>query len=342
MTPQQQEKLISLIQDNTSSTHHKIKTLMRELEYMKELPELPEPISIFDCILQEETKRTPEFRKENCVEFPDDAVLAITGPFFKKEVIVVAGRPAMGKTQLLVDWANLIASNQRVLFHSLDCTTAEITNRFLANKTGIPLGHIQENKLNEQELQLLEESKTTFKDKGLFLVDFSVQSLYQLKAYYKEIVEKEGIDVLFLDYLQLYNGNTIRNREQEIAGFMRNMKEIANELNICVFIASQLSRSVESRGGERRPILSDLRESGAIEEFAHKVFFIYRPEYYGLTMDEHGESNINRVEIIIAKNNLYGMNTLYLERDSNFTQFYSKPTKPTDLTWDYKIEGMDD
>ena len=107
-------------------------------------------------------------------------------------------------------------------------------------------------------------------------------------------------------------------------------------------MASQLSRSVEYRGGEKRPILSDLRESGSIEEFADKVFFIYRPEYYGLTIDEDGETTVNSVEIIIAKNKLFGVNTLYLERDPNFTHFNSKPIKQSDLTWDYKIEGMDD
>ena len=121
MTKEQQEKLISLIQDTNSSNHHKIKVLMRELEYMKELPELPVPISILESVLNEETKRTPEFIHENRIDFSEYAITERTGPFFKKEVIVVAGRPAMGKTQLLIHFANQIAKKKcnKTLVH--DC-----------------------------------------------------------------------------------------------------------------------------------------------------------------------------------------------------------------------------
>ena len=155
------------------------------------------------------------------------------------------------------------------------------------------------------------------------------------------MVAQHNIEVVFLDYIQLFSDWRSRNREQEISGFMRTIKELAKELNLCIFLASQLSRSVEMRGGDKRPILSDLRESGAIEEFADKVFFIYRPDYYGIYLNEEGESTINRVEIIIAKNNLYGMNVLLLERDTNFTQFNCKPSGQTKLTWDYKLDGLE-
>jgi replicative DNA helicase len=186
----------------------------------------------------------------------------------------------------------------------------------------------------------LEASKNTFKDKLLFLLDFSIKSMYQLKEYYKMLVEQNGVEVIFLDYIQLFSDSRNRNREQEIASFMRNIKEIAKELNVCIFLASQLSRSVETRGGEKRPILSDLRESGAIEEFADKVFFIYRPEYYGLLINEEGESTINQVELIIAKNNLFMTHIVALERDANFTCFDLKPTPQTELTWNYKIDNL--
>ncbi len=342
MTKEQQEKLISLIQDTNGSTHHKINVLMRELEYMKELPELPAPISILESVLNEETKRTPEFIHENRIDFSEYAITERTGPFFKKEVIVVAGRPAMGKTQLLVHWANQIAKKQTVVYHSLDGTNSEVTNRFLVNETGIRLNALQENKIEPSELILLEASKNTFKDKSLFLLDFSIKSMYQLKEYYKMLVEQHGVEVIFLDYIQLFSDSRNRNREQEIASFMRNIKEIAKELNVCIFLASQLSRSVETRGGDKRPILSDLRESGAIEEFADKVFFVYRPEYYGIMMTEEGESTINQVELIIAKNNLFTTQIVELERDANFTRFDLKPTPQTELTWNYKIEGMND
>ena len=342
MTKEQQEKLITLIQDTNSSTHHKINVLMRELEYMKELPELPAPISILDSIINEETKRTPGFIEENRIDFSEYAISESTGPFFKKEVVVVAGRPAMGKTQLLIHWANQIAKKQTVVYHSLDGTNSEVTNRFLANETGIRLNAIQENKLEVEERLKIQESKNTFTEKQLFLVDFSIKSMFQLKEYYKELVEKKGIDVIFLDYIQLFSDSRNRSREQEIASFMRTIKEIAKELNVCIFLASQLSRSVETRGGDKRPILSDLRESGAIEEFADKVFFIYRAEYYGLTMNEMGEPTANEVELIIAKNNLFTTHIVGLKRDTNFTRFDLKPAPQTELTWNYKIEGMND
>ena len=119
------------------------------------------------------------------------------------------------------------------------------------------------------------------------------------------------------------------------------MKSLAKELNVCFILASQLSRSVELRGGDKRPILSDLRESGSIEEFADKVLFVYRPEYYGLTVNEYGVSNINKMELIVAKNNVFEPTIIHFERDPKFTNFRAdKFDAQTDLSWDFKVDGL--
>jgi replicative DNA helicase len=132
--------------------------------------------------------------------------------------------------------------------------------------------------------------------------------------------------MIFIDYLQLMSGeykkNNFGNREQEISYISRSLKSIAKELNIPVIVASQLSRAVEIRGGNKRPQLSDLRESGSIEQDADMVMFLYRPEYYGIKNIE-GNSTDNTSEIIIAKHRNGSLNTVPLKFIGKYTKFYS-------------------
>lgn len=341
MSQELENKLISIIQNTDFSLNQRLNKLIAEVEKGKDLPELEGPISLLSAIEVEEVKRREDYVNENSIELSDYSFEKQIGSINKGELIVLGGRPAMGKTQFLVHLANKISTYHPVLFHTFDCSITNITNRFLANETGISYIQIEQNRLNENQVEKLKQAKEQFSQKKLYLTNNSVLSWYQIKKYYQELVEYNGIEIIIIDYLQLLNDKSHRNREHEVASIMRYIKAIARELNVCVLVASQISRSVETRGGEKRPVLSDLRESGSIEEFADKVLFLYRPEYYGFTMDENGESTVNKMELIVAKNNVFEPTIIQFERDPNFTNFRSfKIETQTNLSWDFKVDGL--
>jgi replicative DNA helicase len=341
MSQELENKLISIIQNTDFSMDQRLVKLIAEAEKGRDLPELEAPISLVSAIEIEEDKRREDYINDNSIELSDYAFEKQIGSINKGELVVLGGRPAMGKTQFLVHLANHFSTYHPVLFHTIDCSISNITNRFLANETGISYIQIEQNRLNETQINKLAQAKKQFSQKKLYLTNNSVLSWFQIKKYYQELVEYNGIEIIIIDYLQLLNDKGYRHREQEIASIMRHLKSLAKELNVCIFVASQISRAVETRGGDRRPYLSDLRESGAIEEFADKVLFIYRPEYYGLTINEYGESNINRVEIIVAKNNVFEPTIIEFERDPNFTNFRAfKIDTQTNLSWDFKVDGL--
>ena len=341
MNLDQKDKLISIIQNSELTTEQQVNKLIRELENLNFIPAISPSVSIFESIEMEELKMKEGQLNDNLIVLDKPIFQNGLDVFHKKELLIIAGRPAMGKTQFLVHLANNIANNHSVLYHTLDVSISNLTTRFLANETGVSKNSFFNNLQDHSVNKSLVELKEIFKNKKLHLVDSSVVSLKQLKEYYSDLVQNLGIEVIIIDYLQLLSDKNYRIREQEVASVMRNLKFIAKELNVCILVASQLSRSVETRGGDKRPILSDLRESGAIEEFSDKVLFLYRPEYYQLFMDENGESTVNQVEIIVAKNNNAETQVINLERDKEFTRFTAKnQTNNTNLSWDYQVDGL--
>ncbi len=158
----------------------------------------------------------------------------------------------------------------------------------------------------------------------LFIDDTPSLSIFDLRAKARRLASQHNIKMIIIDYLQLMTaGGTQKggNREQEISTISRNLKALAKELNVPVIALSQLSRAVETRGGSKRPILSDLRESGAIEQDADMVLFLYRPEYYGLTEDEEGNSTAGIAEVIIAKHRNGELATVPLKFVGKFVKF---------------------
>jgi replicative DNA helicase len=136
--------------------------------------------------------------------------------------------------------------------------------------------------------------------------------MFALKTYCEKMVAEKGIRVIAIDYLQMLSSNRYRhNRELEVSYISRTLKKIAKDLNICMIVTSQLSRSVETRGGDKRPLLSDLRESGAIEQDADKVIFVYRPDYYGITTDEDGNTTKGQLELLMVKNRTGAIDRFY-------------------------------
>jgi replicative DNA helicase len=227
----------------------------------------------------------------------------IIGGFPVGELTVIGARPAMGKTAfLLTVLANSIVSkNDPIAFFSLENSSQSIMLRLMSIFSHQSTYKIVTSMKNDLEKKLFMDTTKTIEDANLEIVDdcFTMDDIVSRTHF---LVEEKGVKLIIIDYLQLIQTKSKMNREQEIAKICRELKAIARKYNVAIFVSSQLSRSVEMRGGDRRPQLSDLRESGAIEQDADKVIFLHRPEYYNVTEDELGESTIGIAEFIVAKN----------------------------------------
>jgi replicative DNA helicase len=230
----------------------------------------------------------------------------------------------MGKTQLIVNMALNISKQIPILYYSLELSELMLTSRIAAAITKIPTDRIINSTITEQQKESIIKVADEIENLQLFIYERNTNGMSGFKEMCRKHVKEKGVKVIFVDYLQLLNSTRYRNnRELEIGYISRELKNIARELTICVVATSQLSRSVEQRGGERKPILSDLRESGSIEQDADKVIFLYRPEYYGIVLDEDGNSNQYLMELILAKNRNGPLRTIKLRHDPQFTSFES-------------------
>jgi replicative DNA helicase len=244
------------------------------------------------------------------------------GGFSLGELVVIGGRPAMGKTQLLVNLSLYISQTIPVLYFTFDLSEYSLTSRFISTMSGITANKILLHELTNEEKDTLLSIGNTFSTRKILVNDSCSNSLSAFRAHCQRQIEEHGVKVIVIDYLQLMSANKHRHsREHEISHISRELKNIAKDLNICVIAASQLSRAVEFRGGSRHPQLSDLRESGAIEQDADKVIFVYRPEYYGVDCDEEGNDTAGLTELLIAKNRNGSLGQIKLMRDANFTSY---------------------
>jgi len=243
---------------------------------------------------------------------------------FRGEYIVIGGRPAMGKTHLLMNLALNISTNVPVLYCSFDLSEGLLMKRMVAALSGISLNQLVMGSLNRLELKLIESVNAEFEERKLWISDQRTNSLQILRERCKKHAEDDGVQVIFIDYIQLISSDRYRhNREMEMSYVSRELKAIAREFNVLIIASSQLSRMVETRGGDKRPILSDLRESGSIEQDADKVFFLYRPEYYGFMQDEDGNTTDGITELILAKNRSGSLERIQYARDSNYMRIIS-------------------
>jgi len=219
------------------------------------------------------------------------------------EFVVIGGRPSIGKTTLLVNFVLNISRNHPVLFFSYDLTESSFTSRIISNLSLIPSDRIINNDLKEHEITILKNIEASLSMHELYINETYSNSMIDFRLHCEKMISEKGVKIVFVDYIQMMSSNKFGSRrELEISYISRELKRLAKELNICVIATSQLSRAVENRGGEKRPILSDLRESGSIEQDADKVIFVYRPEYYGFLQDEYGNSTLNKMQLIIVKN----------------------------------------
>lgn len=229
----------------------------------------------------------------------------MTSGWQRSDLVIVAARPSMGKTAFVLSMARQMAVDHKapVAFFSLEMSSIQLVNRLIVAESGISSEKIRNGKLDPHEWTQLVVKIKDLTDAKIFIDDTPALSIFEFRAKCRRLKAQYDIGIIVIDYLQLMTGptETKGNREQEVSTISRSLKAIAKELNVPIIALSQLNRSVETRGGNKRPQLSDLRESGAIEQDADVVIFIHRPEYYGFNEDEEGNSLLGLAEIILAK-----------------------------------------
>lgn len=229
----------------------------------------------------------------------------VTSGWQQSDMIVLAARPGMGKTAFVLSMARNMAVdfNVPVAVFSLEMASVQLVQRLIASESEISSDKLRKGDLADHEYQQLHARIGRLSEAPLFIDDTPGLSIFELRAKCRRLKAQHGIQLVIIDYLQLMTagGDGKGNREQEISSISRSIKGIAKELDVPIIALSQLSRSVETRGGDKRPMLSDLRESGAIEQDADIVCFIYRPEYYGMDEDADGNPTAGMGELIIAK-----------------------------------------
>jgi replicative DNA helicase len=237
------------------------------------------------------------------------------------DLIILAARPAVGKTAFALNLARNAALHPTkptgVAFFSLEMGSAQLVQRILSAEAEILMEKIARGRLEEHEMkQLYKKGIDRLAKAPIFIDDTPALNIFELRAKCRRLKNKHNIGFIIIDYLQLMSGsndNKGGNREQEISQISRALKGLAKELQVPIIALSQLSRAVESRKeGEKIPQLSDLRESGAIEQDADMVMFLYRPEYYGITANEMGESNKGETHVKIAKHRNGSLDTIKL------------------------------
>ncbi len=244
----------------------------------------------------------------------------LTSGWQPSDLVIVAARPGMGKTALTLSMARNMAVDQGVpvAFFSLEMSSVQLITRLISSETGLSSEKLRTGKLEQHEWEQLNVKVKDLEKAPLFIDDTPSLSIFDLRAKARRLASQHGIKLIVIDYLQLMTAGGSQkggNREQEISTISRNLKALAKELSVPVIALSQLSRAVETRGGSKRPLLSDLRESGAIEQDADIVSFIYRPEYYKIEEwdDEERTPTQGQAEFIVAKHRNGGLENIRLK-----------------------------
>lgn len=256
---------------------------------------------------------------------------ALTSGWQKSDLIIVAARPAMGKTAFVLSLVRnaAVTYNAPVALFSLEMSSTQLVSRLIANEAELEATKIIKGKLESYEWVQLKDRTSKIANAPIYIDDTPALSVYELITKCKKLKMKHDIQLIAIDYLQLLtagniNGKWSFNRENEISFISRSLKCLAKELDVPIITLSQLSRAVEQRQGDKRPMLSDLRESGAIEQDADIVIFLYRPEYYKLFNDNDDFNVSGLTEVIIAKHRNGPLDTAYV-------QFISKNVKFVDI-----------
>ncbi len=275
-----------------------------------------------NLVIQAKKKIEEISNKEGLSGIPSgfDKLDKLTSGWQPSDLVIVAARPGMGKTALTLSMARNIAVNSEipVAFFSLEMSSVQLITRLISSETGLSSEKLRTGRLEKHEWEQLNVKVKALEKAPLFIDDTPSLSIFDLRAKARRLASQHDIKLIVIDYLQLMTAGGSQkggNREQEISTISRNLKALAKELSVPVIALSQLSRAVETRGGSKRPILSDLRESGAIEQDADIVSFIYRPEYYKIDEwdDEERTPTQGQAEFIVAKHRNGGLDNIRLK-----------------------------
>jgi replicative DNA helicase len=259
-----------------------------------------------------------------------DKLDKITSGWQPSDLVIIAARPGMGKTAFVLSMARNVAIDfgHPVALFSLEMSSVQLITRLISSETGLSSEKLRTGKLEKHEWEQLSIKVKNLEKAPLFIDDTPSLSIFDLRAKARRLSSQHGIKLIIVDYLQLMtaggsSGKGVGNREQEISTISRNLKALAKELAVPVIALSQLSRAVETRGSSKRPLLSDLRESGAIEQDADIVSFIYRPEYYKIDEwdDEEQSPTAGQAEFIIAKHRNGSLENIRLKFIGNLGKF---------------------
>jgi len=250
-----------------------------------------------------------------------------TSGWQNSDLVIIAGRPAMGKTAFALSLAKNIAVDAGipVAFFSLEMSNVQLVNRLISNVCEISGKKILNGQLDREEWNRLDKNIPRMENVPMYIDDTPGMSIFELRTKARRLVREKGVKIIMIDYLQLMNANGARfgSRQEEVSTISRSLKGLAKELNIPILALSQLNRTVENREGleGKRPQLSDLRESGAIEQDADMVLFVHRPEYYHIYQDERGNDLHGMAQIIIAKHRKGATGDVLLNFRGEFTRF---------------------
>lgn len=250
----------------------------------------------------------------------------VTSGWQKSDLVIIAARPGMGKTAFALSMARNIAIDHKtpIGFFSLEMSSEQLVNRLIASEAELGANKLRRGDLADHEMVQLHEKIKHLTEAAIYIDDTPGLTIFELRAKARRLVKNHNVGIIMIDYLQLmHSGGKAGNREQEISTISRSLKGIAKELKIPVIALSQVNRGVESRTGigSKRPMLSDLRESGAIEQDADIVTFIYRPEYYKIYEWDNGDDSRGQAEIIIAKHRNGSLKNIRLKFIGEFAKF---------------------
>lgn len=234
-----------------------------------------------------------------------DSLDAIIAGFWPGEFVIVGGRPGMGKTGFLLSLAIGILRKHDIPigYFSLECSGIHLISRIMSILSEIKYSKIITGDLTDNQMMEINKATEDFVNRRFYVEDQQMMDIEDLRNKMKFLAQEKGIKLAFVDYIQLLSSSgRFSNKEQEMYSIARRIKEIAVDLNIPIVVTAQLSRAVDNRAGSKRPLLSDLRDSGAFEIMTDKVMFLYRPEYYKLNTDEYGNPTENLAYVIVAKN----------------------------------------
>lgn len=261
----------------------------------------------------------------------------VTAGWQNSDLIIIAGRPGMGKTALSLKLLRNAVVNDNpelivpTVFFSREMSRTQLMTRLIASEAHIPNSSLRKGKLEEWEwAQLHEKTSRTINSRHLH-IDDTAKTLSEIRAKSISMAARYGIKMIIVDYLQLVHVPKGGTREQEIGAISSGLKDLAKELDIPVIALSQLSRAVESRP-DKRPMLSDLRESGSIEQDADIVIFTYRPAYYKIMVDEAGNSLENVCDLIFAKHRNGAIPTVTVGCDMKYSDMFDLPDRTEDFT----------